>query len=151
MIAGWSSKSGYSLLGVRRVLAQTISYEVRLAFILLSFVDMSSREISVASTIIADDNRMVIIAVVIIISVIYLVFTDFLIGSQLMTETCRPANFYANNSDDVLCFEGYLILLMFQHDGMDSSKIKFVIRSLLLPCTYFPIRCSVNIKLFYAV
>jgi NADH-ubiquinone oxidoreductase chain 1 len=38
MIAGWSSNSGYSLLGGLRALAQTISYEVRLAFILFSFV-----------------------------------------------------------------------------------------------------------------
>jgi NADH-ubiquinone oxidoreductase chain 1 len=29
MIAGWSSNSGYSLLGGLRALAQTISYEVR--------------------------------------------------------------------------------------------------------------------------
>jgi len=35
MIAGWSSNSGYSLLGGPRALAQTISYEVRVAFILL--------------------------------------------------------------------------------------------------------------------
>nr|QZK22051.1 NADH dehydrogenase subunit 1 [Amitermes sp. QLD_178] len=38
MIAGWSSNSGYSLLGGLRALAQTISYEVSLAFVLLSFV-----------------------------------------------------------------------------------------------------------------
>nr|QXT44257.1 NADH dehydrogenase subunit 1 [Alyscotermes sp. CIVT287] len=38
MIAGWSYNSGYSLLGALRALAQTISYEVSLAFILLSFV-----------------------------------------------------------------------------------------------------------------
>ena len=38
IIAGWCSNSGYSLLGVLHTLAQTISYEVRLAFILLSFV-----------------------------------------------------------------------------------------------------------------
>ena len=43
MIAGWSSNSGYSLLGDLRALAQTISYEVRLAFILLSFVVLVSR------------------------------------------------------------------------------------------------------------
>jgi len=36
IIAGWSSNSGYSLLGGLSALAQTISYEVRLAFILLS-------------------------------------------------------------------------------------------------------------------
>nr|YP_009351507.1 NADH dehydrogenase subunit 1 [Protermes prorepens]AQP29781.1 NADH dehydrogenase subunit 1 [Protermes prorepens] len=38
MIAGWSSNSSYSLLGGLRALAQTISYEVSLAFILLSFI-----------------------------------------------------------------------------------------------------------------
>ncbi|MXE89526.1 NADH-quinone oxidoreductase subunit H [Escherichia coli] len=42
MVAGWSSNSGYSLLGGLRALAQTISYEVRLAFILLSFVVLIS-------------------------------------------------------------------------------------------------------------
>jgi NADH-ubiquinone oxidoreductase chain 1 len=43
VIAGWSSDSGYSLLGGLRALAQTISYEVRLAFILLSFVVLVCR------------------------------------------------------------------------------------------------------------
>jgi len=43
IIAGWSSNSGYSLLGGLRALAQTISYEVRLAFILLSFVVLVCR------------------------------------------------------------------------------------------------------------
>jgi NADH-ubiquinone oxidoreductase chain 1 len=43
MIAGWSANSGYSLLGGLRALAQTISYEVRLAFILLSFVVLVCR------------------------------------------------------------------------------------------------------------
>nr|WCB98202.1 NADH dehydrogenase subunit 1 [Rhagoletis cerasi] len=38
MIAGWSSNSNYSLLGGLRAVAQTISYEVSMALILLSFV-----------------------------------------------------------------------------------------------------------------
>nr|UYI30624.1 NADH dehydrogenase subunit 1 [Aquatica sp. a XF-2022] len=38
MIAGWSSNSNYSLLGGLRCVAQTISYEVSLAIILLSFL-----------------------------------------------------------------------------------------------------------------
>nr|QZI85924.1 NADH dehydrogenase subunit 1 [Moechotypa diphysis] len=38
MLAGWSSNSGYSLLGSLRAAAQTISYEVSLALILLSFL-----------------------------------------------------------------------------------------------------------------
>nr|YP_010620927.1 NADH dehydrogenase subunit 1 [Archiblatta hoeveni]WAX39258.1 NADH dehydrogenase subunit 1 [Archiblatta hoeveni] len=38
MIAGWSSNSKYALLGGLRAIAQTISYEVSLALILLSFV-----------------------------------------------------------------------------------------------------------------
>jgi len=43
IIAGWSSNSGYSLLGGLRALAQTIFYEVRLAFIFLSFVVLICR------------------------------------------------------------------------------------------------------------
>nr|AVN68321.1 NADH dehydrogenase subunit 1 [Ectobiidae sp. Z140] len=38
MVAGWSSNSSYSLLGGLRAVAQTISYEVSLALILLSFI-----------------------------------------------------------------------------------------------------------------
>nr|YP_009995505.1 NADH dehydrogenase subunit 1 [Ochthebius uniformis]QNP09960.1 NADH dehydrogenase subunit 1 [Ochthebius uniformis] len=42
MIAGWSSNSNYSLLGGIRSVAQTISYEVSLSIILLSFLFMIS-------------------------------------------------------------------------------------------------------------
>nr|YP_010238596.1 NADH dehydrogenase subunit 1 [Oestrus ovis]QTE20653.1 NADH dehydrogenase subunit 1 [Oestrus ovis] len=42
MIAGWSSNSNYALLGGLRAVAQTISYEVSLALILLSFVFLIS-------------------------------------------------------------------------------------------------------------
>nr|YP_009948024.1 NADH dehydrogenase subunit 1 [Anthalia sp. YD3030]QOH97192.1 NADH dehydrogenase subunit 1 [Anthalia sp. YD3030] len=38
MVAGWSSNSNYALLGGLRAVAQTISYEVSLALILLCFV-----------------------------------------------------------------------------------------------------------------
>nr|YP_010491825.1 NADH dehydrogenase subunit 1 [Tolmerinus auronotatus]UWM92598.1 NADH dehydrogenase subunit 1 [Tolmerinus auronotatus] len=38
MVAGWSSNSNYSLLGGLRSVAQTISYEVSLSLILLSFL-----------------------------------------------------------------------------------------------------------------
>lgn len=38
ILAGWSSNSNYSMLGRLRSIAQTISYEVRLALILLSFL-----------------------------------------------------------------------------------------------------------------
>lgn len=38
IIAGWSSNSNYALLGGLRAVAQTISYEVSLALIFLSFV-----------------------------------------------------------------------------------------------------------------
>lgn len=40
--AGWSSNSKYSLIGSLRCVAQTISYEVRLALILLSFIFLRS-------------------------------------------------------------------------------------------------------------
>uniref|UniRef100_UPI0030E5159D NADH dehydrogenase subunit 1 n=1 Tax=Thrips alatus TaxID=1030670 RepID=UPI0030E5159D len=42
LISGWSSNSNYSLIGSMRALAQTISYEVSLVFILLSMMFMSS-------------------------------------------------------------------------------------------------------------
>lgn len=38
IIAGWSSNSNYALLGGLRAVAQTISYEVRLALVLLRFI-----------------------------------------------------------------------------------------------------------------
>ena len=41
--AGWSSNSNYALLGGLRAVAQTISYEVSLALILLSFILLSER------------------------------------------------------------------------------------------------------------
>nr|QPQ74972.1 NADH dehydrogenase subunit 1 [Pantala flavescens] len=42
MIAGWSSNSIYALLGGLRAVAQTISYEVSLALILISFIFLSN-------------------------------------------------------------------------------------------------------------
>nr|AXS64931.1 NADH dehydrogenase subunit 1 [Elateroidea sp. 7 KM-2017] len=42
LMAGWSSNSNYSLLGGLRSVAQTISYEVSLALILLSFLVLIS-------------------------------------------------------------------------------------------------------------
>lgn len=38
MVAGWSSNSNYALLGGLRAVAQTISYEVSLAIVFLSFI-----------------------------------------------------------------------------------------------------------------
>lgn len=38
IIAGWSSNSNYALLGGLRAVAQTISYEVRLRLLLISFI-----------------------------------------------------------------------------------------------------------------
>uniref|UniRef100_UPI0030036CDB NADH dehydrogenase subunit 1 n=1 Tax=Theopropus sinecus TaxID=2908872 RepID=UPI0030036CDB len=42
MLAGWSSNSSYAMLGSLRAVAQTISYEVSLALILLSFIFLIS-------------------------------------------------------------------------------------------------------------
>nr|QIA59071.1 NADH dehydrogenase subunit 1 [Neurigona sp. PH-2020] len=40
MVAGWSSNSNYALLGGLRAVAQTISYEVSLALVMMSFIMM---------------------------------------------------------------------------------------------------------------
>lgn len=50
---------------------------------LFSRSSLSFFEINVANNIMADDNRIVITAAVTIIIIIYLVFTNFLIGSQV--------------------------------------------------------------------
>lgn len=41
MVAGWSSNSKYALLGAMRAIAQSISYEVRMALVLLGCVFMA--------------------------------------------------------------------------------------------------------------
>lgn len=43
MLAGWSSNSNYALLGGLRAVAQTISYEVRLALILIRYIMLINR------------------------------------------------------------------------------------------------------------
>ena len=43
MLSGWSSNSNYALLGGLRAIAQTISYEVSLIFIILSFIFLIER------------------------------------------------------------------------------------------------------------
>jgi len=41
MITGWASNRKYSLIGAIRAIAQTISYEVSLALIILRFIRIS--------------------------------------------------------------------------------------------------------------
>ena len=43
ILSGWSSNSNYALLGGLRAIAQTISYEVSLIFIMLSFIFLIER------------------------------------------------------------------------------------------------------------
>jgi NADH-ubiquinone oxidoreductase chain 1 len=43
MVAGWYSKSNYPLLGALHAVAQSISYEVSLSFILLYFIFLDCR------------------------------------------------------------------------------------------------------------
>jgi len=42
IIGGWSSNSNYSIIGAVRGVSQTISYEVRLVFLLLSVIMLVS-------------------------------------------------------------------------------------------------------------
>ena len=55
ILAGWSSNSSYALLGRLRAIAQTISYEVRLRLILMSFIFLILR-VNLIDLIIFQDN-----------------------------------------------------------------------------------------------
>ena len=57
ILAGWSSNSNYALLGGLRRVAQTISYEVSIALILLSFVFLIANYNIVISRIIGTKSR----------------------------------------------------------------------------------------------
>ena len=43
LISGWASNSKYALIGALRAVAQTVSYEVRLAVILIFYLRLSDR------------------------------------------------------------------------------------------------------------
>ena len=45
LISGWASNSKYALIGALRAVAQTVSYEVRLAVILIFYLGLSGRMI----------------------------------------------------------------------------------------------------------
>ena len=43
LISGWASNRKYALIGALRAVAQTVSYEVRLAVILIFYLSVSDR------------------------------------------------------------------------------------------------------------
>ena len=43
LISGWASNRKYALIGALRAVAQTVSYEVRLAVILIFYLSISDR------------------------------------------------------------------------------------------------------------
>merc|ERR1711872_1035276 len=56
LVSGWSSNSNYALIGSIRGIAQTISYEVRFALIMLTLI-ITSRTINLRIITVAETNR----------------------------------------------------------------------------------------------
>nr|QEJ81411.1 NADH dehydrogenase subunit 1 [Lucidina sp. FM13] len=115
MIAGWSSNSNYSLLGSLRCVAQTISYEVSLFLILLSFLFLTG-SLCIFDMIIYQENVWFIF---ISIPLTLMMFTSFL------AETNRtPFDFAEGESELVSGFNveyssgGFALIFMSEYSSI---------------------------------
>nr|YP_009935695.1 NADH dehydrogenase subunit 1 [Macrosoma conifera]QNS38638.1 NADH dehydrogenase subunit 1 [Macrosoma conifera] len=124
MIAGWSSNSNYSLLGGLRAVAQTISYEVSLALIMMSSIIM-----------IMDLNLM---KYELYQSVIWFIFLMFPLGmcwlSSSMAETNRtPYDFAEGESELVSGFNveyssaGFALIFLAEYSSILFMSLLFVL------------------------
>nr|WJW73293.1 NADH dehydrogenase subunit 1 [Pygoluciola sp.] len=123
MIAGWSSNSSYSLLGSLRCVAQTISYEVSLAIILLSFLFLISG-ISVFDLMIYQDY-------------IWFIFISFPLSmiwfvSSLAETNRTPFDFAEGESELVSGFNveysggGFALIFMAEYSSILFMSVLFV-------------------------
>nr|YP_009142441.1 NADH dehydrogenase subunit 1 [Atrocalopteryx atrata]AKH04377.1 NADH dehydrogenase subunit 1 [Atrocalopteryx atrata] len=124
MIAGWSSNSIYSLLGALRAVAQTISYEVSLALILMSFIFLSEGY-SLVSFFLYQDY----------IWFIFLSFPLMIIWfASCLAETNRtPFDFAEGESELVSGFNveyssgGFALIFMSEYAGILFMSMLFVV------------------------
>nr|UHA56158.1 NADH dehydrogenase subunit 1 [Eudocima salaminia] len=124
MVAGWSSNSNYALLGGLRAVAQTISYEVSLAMILLSSIIL-----------IMEYN---LISYMIYQNIIWFLFLMFPLGlcwvSSMLAETNRtPFDFAEGESELVSGFNveyssgGFALIFLAEYSSILFMSLFFVI------------------------
>nr|YP_010439629.1 NADH dehydrogenase subunit 1 [Lacera procellosa]UTC33517.1 NADH dehydrogenase subunit 1 [Lacera procellosa] len=123
MVAGWSSNSNYSLLGGLRAVAQTISYEVSLAMILLSSIVM-----------IMDYNLMMFMNYQNMVWFVFLMFPLSLCWvSSMLAETNRtPFDFAEGESELVSGFNveyssgGFALIFLAEYSSILFMSLLFV-------------------------
>lgn len=124
IIAGWSSNSNYALLGGLRAVAQTISYEVRIALILLSRIIL-----------IIDFNLVIFFYYQKIVWIIFLIIPLSLIWiSSILAETNRtPFDFAEGERELVSGFNieyrrgGFALIFLAEYSRILFIRILFVI------------------------
>nr|YP_010952514.1 NADH dehydrogenase subunit 1 [Neogurelca himachala]WMQ52769.1 NADH dehydrogenase subunit 1 [Neogurelca himachala] len=124
MIAGWSSNSNYALLGGLRAVAQTISYEVSMALIMLSGVIM-----------IMDFNLMMFYYYQKLIWFMFMMFPLMLMWiSSMLAETNRtPFDFAEGESELVSGFNieyssgGFALIFLAEYSSILFMSFLFVI------------------------
>nr|WMQ77948.1 NADH dehydrogenase subunit 1 [Marumba cristata] len=124
MVAGWSSNSNYALLGGLRAVAQTISYEVSMALILMSSIVM-----------IMDFNLMMFNFYQKFIWMMFIMFPLTLIWvSSMLAETNRtPFDFAEGESELVSGFNieyssgGFALIFLAEYSSILFMSLLFVI------------------------
>nr|UZC78775.1 NADH dehydrogenase subunit 1 [Nephrotoma sp.] len=123
MIAGWSSNSNYALLGGLRAVAQTISYEVSMALILLCFVFL------------VGDYNLLNFMIYQNIWFIWLMFPLALVwGASMLAETNRtPFDFAEGESELVSGFNveyssgGFALIFLAEYASILFMSMLFVV------------------------
>nr|YP_010947550.1 NADH dehydrogenase subunit 1 [Kentrochrysalis sieversi]WGO76540.1 NADH dehydrogenase subunit 1 [Kentrochrysalis sieversi] len=124
MIAGWSSNSNYALLGGLRAVAQTISYEVSMALILMSSIVM-----------IMDFNLMMFYFYQKMVWMMFLMIPLFMMWvSSMLAETNRtPFDFAEGESELVSGFNieyssgGFALIFLAEYSSILFMSFLFVI------------------------
>nr|YP_008992442.1 NADH dehydrogenase subunit 1 [Carposina sasakii]ADZ47952.1 NADH dehydrogenase subunit 1 [Carposina sasakii] len=124
MISGWSSNSNYSLLGGLRCVAQTISYEVSMALIIMSSLIM-----------IMDFNLLMFSYYQFMIWFIFLMFPlSMCLISSMMAETNRtPFDFAEGESELVSGFNieyssgGFALIFLSEYSSILFMSMMFVL------------------------